>query len=374
MITILDLRDSPWVDGPGRTVLETASRINKQKYKIIIGTFNGGKNGNQYIESAKERGLEIAVVDDNGSFDIGAVAKIKKLIRKYNVDILHTHEFRSNLFGVLAARQKRIPIVTTVHGWIVNSKKDLLYSFADKILLSFFDSVVTVSNKHSDFLNKRYFVPKRKLLTVHNTLEVGSYKVLRGDKEFKSSLGLKGSDILIANIGRLSPEKGQDIFLRAAKNILAKHDNVYFTLIGIGPDQSRLEEMVDCLGIAENVIFSGYQKNMNSVYNGLDLVVQSSYTEGMPNVVLEALLLEVPVIATDVGGTAEIMTNMCEGLLIPPKSLEILERSILQFLENPEELIQMARKGRERILQDFNSDGRVEKLEKLYSQLAQKSA
>jgi len=123
-LTILDLRDSPWVDGPGRTILDCASSLRDHGYKLVIGTFSGGEQKtNEYAEEAKRRGLEVRTIHERGPFDFRVVGQILKLIDDVSADIVHTHDFRSNVFGLLAARIRRKPVVSTVHGWIANDAR-----------------------------------------------------------------------------------------------------------------------------------------------------------------------------------------------------------------------------------------------------------
>lgn len=369
-IRVLDLRDSPWVDGPGRTILDCAVSLqNDGRFQFIIGTFSGGiAKSNVYADEAKKRGLGVVVIKESSAFDWRVLRQVQSFISANNIDIVHTHDLRSNFFGLLGARMSGKPVVTTVHGWIANDNKGKAFVFADKFLLRFFDYIVAVSQRTANLLEKALIRPK-KINVIHNALKIDTYRLNRGDNRFRKEIGVSPETTLIANIGRLSPEKGQLEFLQAGKLILRKYPTVRLVLIGIGPDQDKLRSFVDENQMGSAVTFAGFRKDMVCTYNSIDLVVQSSFTEGMPNVVLESLLMEVPVIATDVGGTAEIVTDGVTGILIKPRDIPELARKVESFLEEPERFRNMAKRGRTTIQNNFDHSTRAQKLAHVYSSM-----
>lgn len=368
-VTILDLRDSPWVDGPGRTILDCAFSLREQKFNLIIGTFGGGQQKTHaYADEARRRNLPVTTIHENGPFDYRVVRRITEQIDATNADIVHTHDFRSNMFGLLAARLRSKPVVTTVHGWIANDIKGRLYVAADKTILRFFDRVITVSERTRELVERALIAP-RKITVIPNALRLDHYVPDRCADSFRRELGVNRDTVLIANIGRFSPEKGQLEFLRAARELVSRIENVKFILIGIGPDQEKLQRFVAENGLGAAVVFCGFRHDMISVYNSLDLVVQSSYTEGMPNVILEALLMEVPTIATDVGGTAEIIDHERTGVLIRPGSVAEIVEKVLAYCHQPAIYRDMAQQGRQLVCERYDHRRRVERLAALYEGL-----
>lgn len=368
--TILDLRDSPWVDGPGRTILDCAASLRGRGYDLVIGAFSGGgpAKTHAYAEEAARRGLAVRMLQEKRSLDFGVVRQVMAIIDDVGADIVHTHDFRSNIFGLLAARLRRKPVVTTVHGWIANDPKGRLYVAADKAMIRFFDHIVTVSERTRGLVDKAR-VKASKVSVIPNALILDRYVPERRDDVFRREIGTGRETTLIANIGRLSPEKGQIEFLQAAKRLLERGMDAKFILIGIGPDQEKLERYVAAEGMTSAVVFAGFRADMNRIYNSLDLVVQSSYTEGMPNVVLEALLMEVPVIATDVGGTAEVLTHAQTGMLMRPGSVQEIVEQVLAYGRDPEKFRAMARHGRLDISRRYDHNLRVDRLAALYRRL-----
>ncbi len=365
-LRILDLRDSPWVDGPGRTILQSASMVDPARCEIIIGAFcDESHDQHAYLNEAKSLGLKTLEIKESSAFDRKVIKQIQNEIKKNAIDIIHTHDFRSDLFGLWCAKKSKIYLISTCHGWIANNFKRKIFTILDKFMLRFFDRVITVSEVMRKHLITRG-INKNKINVIVNALILDDFQPDKCNQTFRKQLKISDNTCLIVNIGRLSPEKGQDIFIRSAKELLKIYEDICFVLVGIGPEQEYLQGIVSELGINNSVIFSGYQKNMLDVYNSSDLVVQSSYTEGMPNVVLESLLMQLPVIATDVGGTSEVLQHNETGTLIEANNLDQLTDAIKEYIEQPEKYEKMASAGRKYVTENFDHNQRVDSLMDVY--------
>lgn len=365
-ITVLDLRDSPWVDGPGRTILDCAESLRPEGYRVVVGTFSGGgQKTSAYVDEARRRGLQTIVLHERRSLDLGLIPQILQAMRDTGADIVHTHDFRSNLFGLYCARRRGKPVVSTMHGWIANDIKKRIYRIVDKVLLRRFDHLIAVSDQ-TKILARHAGINDRKITVVPNAMVLDRFVPNRHDNRVRISLGLGGDKVVIVNIGRLSPEKGQIIFLQAARVLAAERPDLCFVLVGSGPDREQLQRFVDESGLDQVVVFAGFREDMASLYNSTDLVVQSSYTEGMPNVMLEALLMLVPVIATDVGGTREVVEHQASGILIPARDVTALVGAIRDFLGDRERHATMAEHGRQRMIEKFDHRDRVRRLRRVY--------
>lgn len=368
---VLDLRDSPWVDGPGRTILDTASMIDPERYRIVIGAFSGDRHGEHaYLSEALRRGLETFPITERRALDPAVLRQIVGWCRRNMIDIIHTHDFRSDLYGLVAARRLGIPAVSTCHGWIANDLKGRAYTAIDKFLLRFFDRTIVVSARMRAQLSAQG-IPDGKLAVIQNALIVENYRPDRADRSVQAELGIPAHHKVVGNIGRLSPEKCQDLFLRAAAEIVPEIRDVSFLLVGIGPEEDRLRCLAGELGITEHVIFAGYRSDMHRVYNSLDLVVQSSRTEGMPNVVLEAFLMRVPVVATDVGGTAEIITDRLSGRLISRHDPQMLAAAMREALTAAERTTSWVASGEMHVRHNFDHAIRLQRIMDVYDHVAE---
>jgi glycosyltransferase involved in cell wall biosynthesis len=319
------------------------------------------------MKRAIQLGLDVVAIKETSSFDKKVISQINHVVKNRSIDIIHTHDFRSNIFGLICAKKMHIPLVSTCHGWISNNTKGKIYTALDKYLLRYHDRVIVVSEIMKKHLVK-IGVKENKIHVINNALVINDYVINRENNSFRKEFNISSDKRVIANIGRLSPEKKQDSFLKAAKHIAYNNDLV-FVLIGVGPEEKRLRQLASDLGINEKVIFTGYRNDMVDIYNGTDLVVQSSITEGMPNIVLESLLMGVPVIATNVGGTSQIVTNGVHGTLIEPENINALKSALTDYIRNIEKYTNMAKSGRDHVIKNFNQDSRVEKLFSVYNRL-----
>ena len=293
--------------------------------------------------------------------------RVVSLLDRYQIDVLHTSEFRSNVLGLLCARSRPVRLVSTAHGWITNDLRGHAYTLVDRALLKRFDRVILVSHAMRRRL-PRWWVPDERVRVLHNALMTESYgnAVLDVPRSAPDPSG----PVRILNVGRLSPEKGQALLLEAVASLSEEFPGLQVSFAGTGPLEVPLKRLAAELGIADRVHFLGYVADMPLLYSTVDLVVQSSLTEGLPNVMLEVAYLGVPVVATDVGGTGEVIEHGVSGWLVRRGSTEEIASGLRRFLAAPGEFLAMARAGRRRVAQEFSFPARTEAQMRIYEELA----
>ena len=352
-IRVLHLRDSPWVDGPGRTILETAKRIDRSRIDYHVGAFVSDPAApHPLVDALRERGLPVHAIEDRGGVGSEIVNMTIDLLDRLQIEILHTSELRSNVLAVLCRRRRPgLRLVSTAHGWIANDMRGKLYTFADRVLLRFFDRVILVSHAMRRRL-PAWWVADGKVRVLHNALMTDSYgrEVLDAPRRVTDPQG----EVRLLNVGRLSPEKGQALLLEAVSHLLPEYPGLVVWFAGTGPMQAALEIEARRLGLESRVRFLGYVADMPSLYADVDLVVQGSLTEGLPNVMLEVAYLGVPVVATDVGGTREVIEHGVLGWLVREGSVQAIEAGLRTFLSEPTRFSTMAATGRQRIETEFD--------------------
>lgn len=367
-VRVLHLRDSPWVDGPGRTILETAARIDRSRVDYHVGAFVlNPMEPHPLVDAMRARGLPVHPVPDPGRIGPGILDALIRLIDQLRVDVVHTSEFRSNVLGLLCRRRRPVRLVSTAHGWITNDARGKLYAVADRILLRKFDHVVFVSNATRRRV-PRWWLGDDRATVLHNALMTESYGEglpARSYRQFDGS-----SEIRLLNVGRLSPEKAQSMLLEAVAVLSRQYPRLRLAFAGIGPLEDQLRAAADRFGIAGQVDFLGYVDDMPALYSKSDLVVQSSLTEGLPNVALEVTYLGIPLVATDVGGTSEVVKHGVTGWVVKPGSVGELVTGIRRFLEQPEEFLRMASRGRRVVEEKFTFARRTEMQARLYEEVA----
>ncbi len=362
-IRVLHLRDSPWVDGPGRTILDTATHLDPAQIEYHVGAFVApGGAAHPLVAALRAAGKSVRELEDRGGLDENLIAQIVRLMEELDIDILHSSEFRSNIMAQLARRRRRVKLVCTVHGWIVNTTRGRIYRFIDKVLLRRLDSVLFVSGA-TRALVPRWWLPDSRTGVLHNGLVLGKYGA---EMVSAPRRPVDSRNVTLLNVGRLSPEKGQDLLLQAMAPLIARYPGLTLKIAGTGPEEARLRALAQSLGLGDRVHFLGYIDDMPKLYADVDLLVQSSLTEGLPNVIVEAAYLRVPILATRVGGTDEVVEHGMSGWLIGAGDVSAIRAGLEAFLENPQRFVAMGESAQRRIVEGFSIAVRTGKLTEFY--------
>jgi len=372
---ILHLRDTHEVGGPGKTILETHRAIDPMRFSLHLAVFlSRGESGDTpFAKAAEEYGLPVHIIRGRSQYDPRLVWRLARLIETLNVDILHSHDVRSDVLAYLASGLRSVPIVTTLHGWIGNTAKRRFMNRLDRRLVRRFDAVIAVSERMRAELIGAGADPNRTLL-LHNAIVFERYRRTGRGGRLSELLGTTPQKPVVGCIGRLSPEKGQVDLLEALRILATGGRRVSTVFAGDGPDRRVLTDRVHALALDGFVYFLGHVARPQEILEDIDLLVLPSHTEGLPNSALEALAMDVPVLATRVGGTPEVVQDGLSGRLVPARSPNALAAGMLDFLGHREAWSQMAKRGRELVEAEFGFTNRTRKLEAVYGDLLSRSA
>jgi len=202
------------------------------------------------------------------------------------------------------------------------------------------------------------------------------FKFFDADKhknKFKEELGVSPDTILIGIVGRLVPIKNHRMFLDAAK-IVCKRAGLEpaptkFIIVGDGELRQELENYARQIGIQDSVIFTGWRRDLEKIYAGLDIVCLTSLNEGTPVSLIEAMAAAKPVISTDVGGVKDIVEHEKNGLLVASGNIDEYADAVIKLIKNPDMRLNMGAYGRESVREKFSKDRLIEDMKKLYTKL-----
>lgn len=365
-INILYLRDTDQVCGPGKTMINAHRTLDRDVFSLTLCVTGAGKDGkNAFCESAKKAGADVVTLKMTGFFDLPALLGLIRLIKKRRIDILQTHDAQTRRIGIVAAFLTGVSHISSLHGWIQNNRKQKLAVLLDKFLVRFSKKVIVMSEvMKAEIVSAG--VPPEKVLILHNAVLLEDYPVGRSSKKVREEFRINEDEKVIAYIGRLSAEKGPDIFVQVAQSILQKDSNVKFLIVGEGPLRSDLRKRVDALGLQDRIIFAGHRTDMEQVYAAIDILAITSFTEGLPNVLLEAFAHNKPVVSTRVGGTPEIISHGTNGFLVEPGRVDGIADCLRLLLSDPALARKMGSNGRKLIEEKLSFRKRTEKLEELY--------
>jgi glycosyltransferase involved in cell wall biosynthesis len=369
-ITVLDLRDTSEVGGPGKTIIETFHAIDARRFRLHLGVFatHHESQDTPFVKAAREAGMPVHLLRGYNQYDPRLVWRIASLVRRLGVDIVHAHEVKSDVLAWLSARLQPVSLMTTLHGWIGNSPKQRAMSALDRRVVRGFDRVVVVSRQMWNQVAGDGFRPGQ-LCLLHNAIVIEKYG-RTGETGFLAGLlGRRPEAPVLSCIGRLSAEKGQGDLIDAVALVRAEGRQVSLVLVGDGPTRGALEQRARALGLESAVHFTGYVDRPQRILEETDLAVLPSHTEGLPNAALEAMTMAVPLLATRVGGTPEVVTDGETGMLVESGSPRALADGILDFLSDAARWHEMAKQGRQRVERQFNFHVRTRELETIYSDL-----
>jgi glycosyltransferase involved in cell wall biosynthesis len=346
------LTASPFYGGPERQMVGLASAMPATCRSSFICLMEGGK-ARPFIEQLRQRGQEALPIQKNYPNLIGTIREVTRTLQQMHADVLLTHGYKANIIGLPAARLAGIPVVMVSRGWTSATLKVRLYEVIDRMALRMADRVVCVSEGQAQKVRKAR-VDARKLLVIRNAIHVSRFE--RTEPCMAGRLGsLLGEPVrkVVVAVGRLSPEKGFGQLIEAAAKVGATCKDVGFVLIGEGPLRGELQQQIDARGIGKRFVLAGFREDIDALLPHATCLVQSSYTEGMPNVVLEAMAAALPVVATAVGGTPELVVGGKTGILVPPGNADALAGGLMSLLADANRGLEMGRAGRMRVEEHF---------------------
>ena len=312
-------------------------------------------------------GREISPMDD-----LVSLARMVKLVRRLQPDIVHTHMAKAGTVGRLAARICGVPLVVhTYHGHVFHSyfspAKTRVFLTIERALGLATNRIIVVGDGQRDEIASYGVAPLRKLTTIRLGLELDQFLEAESHRgELRRELGIDPQAPLVGIVGRLVPIKAPELFLQAAVSIREALPSAEFLVVGDGERRQELESLVNQLGLSQSVRFLGWRRDLVRVYADLDVVALSSLNEGSPVVLIEALAAARPVVATAVGGVPEVVIHGQTGLTVPVSDVSALSESILTLLRDRSLADRLGQAGRQHVYPRYDSSRLVDDVRQLY--------
>ena len=354
--------------GPELILKAMAKYLNKEKYRLVVVLWLHPVSSEKLRYVLEKEGVEVEVLRTH-RFNPRIIFQFVKIIKKYHAQILHTHDFLSDIWGIFAGRIAGCKTLCSAHGFVQCSLKIKAYEYLDLKLMKYFDRVIAGSNSMAGFLRAQGIEDKR-ISVIHNSIDQGDILPCGKECDFRKEFSIQKNESIVGVLGRLSSEKGHNIFLKAIADIKQQTPKACrYVIVGDGAEKTNLQLLAKKLQISDRVIFTGYYHNIYCFLKFCDVFVLPSIRESLPLVLLEAMSFGIPVVATDVGGVSELINNKSVGFLIKPGSSKQLGEAILQILSNSEAAERIGEKGRQRVTQQFNARRMIQKLSVIYQNL-----
>jgi glycosyltransferase involved in cell wall biosynthesis len=366
---IAHLLASPFVGGPERQVLGLASAM-RESYESIFLTFAEGGRAGPFLDRVRAAGFTGVELRENWPRYFRAAREIANELVRSQAMILCTSGYKPDIIGLRAARLAGVPAVAIAHGWTGATWKVRLNESMDLWKMRKFDTVVGVSQAQSKKLVLAG-IAQDKILTIPNAIALDRFtEPIADSRKQLKELFRREPRFVVAAAGRLSPEKGFHVFITAAARVAQEREDVSFVIFGEGPLRGELARLIKRNSLDDRFVLAGFYSNLDAVLPAADLLVISSFTEGLPVVLLEALLAGVPVVATTVGGIPEVIDDGTDGFLVPPGSVEQLVLRIMELLESRPLREQMKIAGPRKIAAEYNTRLQAERYAALFERLS----
>jgi glycosyltransferase involved in cell wall biosynthesis len=369
---IVHLTASPFFGGPERQMLGLARNL-PSRYRSVFLCFAEHGLSRPFQEELRRHGFQSIELKQNTPHFFAAIDEVTENLRELDADILCCHGYKPDLLGWRAGRRLGIPVVAISRGWTWATAKVRIYESADRFCLRHVDRVVCVSEGQAQKV-RRAGVSTDRVSVIHNAIDTDRFNESSpAHRDLLLQLFSKPLGRVVCAAGRLSPEKGFDVLIDAAAKVVGRDPNIGFVLFGEGPLRASLTQRIQAMNLQERFILPGFRKDLDQCISACDLLVQSSFTEGLPNVLLEAAAASVPVVATAVGGTPEVVENQITGLLVPSHDSFALADGILQVLQNETERKAMGVRSRCRVEEHFTFEAQSMKYQRLFDELTASS-
>lgn len=345
---VLQLISSGGMYGAEAVILNLSHVLEREGNSSVIGSFS---NASLQLQSrAQQENLTAVPVACQGQFSGATLPAIRQIVRDHGIDLVHAHGYKADLYAWAALRSSGLPLVSTCHTWYDNDLALRLYGTLDRRVLRQFARVVAVSAEVERHLLDSG-VAQERVRRIRNGIDL---------QPFAAAAESRGKVVphrlRVGLVGRLSREKGVDVFVDAAAIVAKALLDVEFVVVGEGADREELEQRILRLGLAEQMRLLGHQDGMAEVYAGLDLLVSASRQEGLPIALLEGMASGLPLVGTRAGEVPTLIISEETGLLVERGDAASLAGAMLQVLRQPRELLRMGQNARKYMEREFSAD------------------
>lgn len=349
--------------GLQQVVVNICKSINREKFDVSVLCLRAL---GAYVPAVEKIGVKVHSIPKNrAAVDYFSFLKVAKVFRREKVEIIHTHNTQPLIDGTLGALLAGVKtIVHTDHARAFPDKRR--YMFAERCMAQLVYKIVGVSDHTTANLRRYERIPLKKLITIPNGIDGRKYQVSIDKKRKRKELGILHKGPIIGLGVRIVEQKGIIYLLQAMPVILKRFPDLSLVLAGDGPLVEDLKQVARELNISNHVFFIGSRLDMPELLKLFDLYVLPSLWEGLPMVLLEAMAAGCPIVATDVGGNAQAITDGSNGLLLKPAEPDALSSAIISVLLDGAKRKRFAEVGLKRFQDSFSADTMTKQYEQIY--------
>ena len=379
-IRVLRLFSRLNIGGPAIHVILTTAGLDPKRYDSLLVVGREGDREGNFLNLAEAKGIPLRIIPTFGRRidplrDLITLVRLFRLMRRERPDIVHTHTAKAGALGRVAARLAGVPVVVhTFHGSVFDGyfgpSVARFFQWIERILALGTDAIVAVSERVAADLAERKITPRKKIEVVPLGLELGRFQDVQQRRgELRRELGVPPRARLVGSVGRLVAIKDLGTLLRSMVQLSATQPDSILLVVGDGPDRPALEMEAERLGLGSRARFLGFRDDLERIYADLDVAVNCSLNEGTPVALIEAMASGVPVLATAVGGTPDLLEEGRLGRLVPPGDPNALACALAETLSGGHDSAEKAALARRSVLQRFSLERLLGDLDRLYLRL-----
>jgi glycosyltransferase involved in cell wall biosynthesis len=352
--------------GAQKVLINLLSNIDKEKYKCSVVCFYNGES--PVAQDIRDLSIEVIDLKMTNKFRVDALYRLSSILKSQKPNILHSWMFHPVLAGRIFGCLHKIPvIISSRHNVNIGG---LFREMINRLTAQMDDHVIAVCEVARQTEIKRAHILPDKVTTIYNGINLEEYlTILRSRDEIRKYLGVTNEDFVVVSTGRMHYQKGYSILINAISLITNTYPSIKLLLVGDGPVRSILEKYALELGISNQIMFTGQRSDISDILHASDVYISSSLWEGSSISIIEAMASGLPIIATKVGGTPELVEDKVSGILVPSRNPSIIAQAIIELYTNAELRKNIGIQARQRAIKNFSSKEMVKKIEKLYLKL-----
>jgi len=358
LITELD------IGGAEKALYEIVRGIDRKRFCVEVASLYGKGTVAEWL---KKEEIPVHHLNMKGKWDAGVLFRLSSLLKNQNFDILYAFLFHAGLIGRFAALLAGTPAV--ISAVRVAEKRRPSHLILERLTRGLVTMYVAVSEDVRRFVIRECRLRPEKVVTIPNGVDFWKFEG-QERKSARERLGLSPDSFVALFIGRLDEQKGPEYLIRAWAQALPNLAKAILLVAGEGPQREKLETLAHNLGISHSLRLVGFCDNVPLLFAASDIFILPSLWEGMPNVVLEAMAAGVPVIATSVEGSRELLLDGKAGVLVPPRDADSLAKAIVGIYNQPEKVRVLVRRAKKRVRENFTVERMVGANEALLERVA----
>lgn len=358
--------------GGERVFLRLAAGL-RDRFEISVASMFGGT----FEHELKQLGIKNYAVDMSRRISLKPIRQIKEIIQNNEIGLLHSQGARADFFARIAGRLSGVThiictVAMPVEGFDVGLLQKKIYRFMDQLTERYVKRFLVVSDSLKQMLMERRGIPVHQVVRIYNGIELSGYHPDDSGGSFRSirkEYNIEEDVFLIGTVGRMVWQKGFEYLIECVPEIVKAFPRAKFLFVGDGPLRESLEALSEELRVRDNLIFTGFRSDIKEILSAIDILVIPSLLEGFPMITLEAMAMAKPIVATNIDGITEQITNGVNGILVLPKNPSALAKAAIRVLNDRKLATTIGLSARKRVEQEFSVEKMVAETEKVYLSL-----